>query len=141
MKKQLYNTIRQLVMLFEALTLRRLLINRFVLVIVLAVLLTGGVQGYVSANNGGTIDGYVVDGNGDPVEGAQVNIQELGIRNQYDGNTTTTNEDGYFVFTGQTEFLEFRIRVTTENSQAVERHHLYFEGQEREVTIVLDAES
>ncbi|MDR9431813.1 MAG: carboxypeptidase-like regulatory domain-containing protein [Natronomonas sp.] len=140
MKKQVYTTLRQIALLFEALTVRQLLFNRFVILVVFALALSGSAQVYVSMNDSGTIEGQVVDQNGEPVEGAQVTVQELGIRNQYDGDTTTTDENGYYKFTGQTQLLEFRVRVTTEDAQTVERHHLYFQGQNTDINVVLDTE-
>ncbi|WP_254533998.1 carboxypeptidase-like regulatory domain-containing protein [Natrinema gelatinilyticum] len=140
MKEALYNTLRQIALLFEAVTVRRLLFNRFVLVIVLTLALTGAVQGYAAMNSDGTIQGQVVNENGEPIAGAEVSIQQLGIRNQYEGNSTTTDENGRFEFTGQENLLEFRIRVTTEDAATVERHHLYFRGQNREINFVLQTE-
>jgi hypothetical protein len=141
MKKQLYTTLRQLALLFEALTVRQLLFNRFLLLVVFALALSGSAQLYVSMNDSGIIEGQVVDQNDEPIEGARVTVQELGIRNQYDGDTTTTDENGYYKFTGQTQLLEFRVRVTTEDARAVERHHLYFQGQNTEINVVLDTEA
>lgn len=139
MKDQLYATLRQLVMLFESLTIHRLLINRFVLVIVLMLAITGVVQGYMSMNDNGHIQGQVVDENGDPVAGAEVTIERMNIRNQFEGANTTTDENGYYEFTDQTTLLEFRIRVTKDEATVVERHHLYFRGQDKEINLVLES--
>lgn len=126
-------------MLLESLTLRRLLVNRFAIVVVVALLLTGSVQAYADMNNEGHISGRVVDDDGDPVAGATVYIQRVNIRNQLGRINTTTDENGYYEFTNQTRLLEFRLEAMKEGvgSSGVSRHHLYFRGQNSQITIVI----
>lgn len=139
MLKQLTDTVRQLWLLLESLTLRRLLFNRFTVVIVAALLLTGSVQAYADMNNEGHVTGRVVDEDGDPVPGATVYIQRVNVRNQLGRINTTTDENGYFEFTNQTRLLEYRIEAVKEGvgSSGVTRHHLYFRGQNTNLTIVI----
>lgn len=139
----LYETGRQLLMLLESLTLRRLLLNRFTLVIVCALLLTGSVGAYAQANNDGQISGRVVDADGDPVANATVYLQRVNIRNQLGRVNTTTDENGYFEFTDQTRTLEFRMHAVKEGlgSSKTTRHHLYFRGQNTQVTIVIQVDT
>lgn len=142
MRKQIKDTVRQLRQLLRMITLRRLLVNRFVMVAVAALLLTVSVQGYVAANNEGKITGQVVDEDGDPVANATVYIQEVNIRNQAGATKTTTDTNGYYEFTNQTELLEFRIWAVKENGgqSPQTRHHLYFRGQSTTIQIVINAD-
>lgn len=139
MREQLYNTVRQLLLLIESLTLRKLLLNRFTVVIVTFLLLAGAVQGFAAANDQGTVTGRVVDEDGDPVANATVYIERVNIRNQLGKVNTTTDADGYYEFTNQTRLLEFRIHAVKEGvgSSEVTRHHLYFRGQNTEIDIVI----
>jgi hypothetical protein len=139
MRDQLFDTLRQLLLLVESLTLRKLLLNRFTIVIVAFLLLAGSVQAYAAANNQGTVTGRVVDTNGDPVADATVFIERVNIRNQLGKVNTTTDADGYYEFTNQTRLLEFRIQAVKEGvgESRVTRHHLYFRGQNTDITIVV----
>lgn len=139
----LYKTGRQLLMLLESLTLRRLLLNRFTLVIVCVALITGSVGAYAQANDDGQISGRVVDSDGDPVAGATVYIQRVNIRNQLGRVNTTTDENGYFEFTGQTETLEFRIRAVKEGlgTSKTTRNHLYFRGQNTHIEVIIQPDT
>lgn len=138
MKDQISNTVRQIKILFGALTLRDLLVNRLAFVIVVVLLITGSVQGYASMNADGNISGQVTDADGEPVAGADVVLQRLNIRNQLGRVNTTTDENGYYEFTGQTELLEFRITVTKEGYEStVIRHHLYFKGQNNQIDVTI----
>jgi hypothetical protein len=143
MRQQLFDTLRQLRLLLGSLTLRRLLLNRFTIVIVAALLLTGSVQAYADMNNEGTISGRVVDEDGDPVAGATVYIQRVNIRNQLGRVNTTTDENGYYEFTNQTRLLEFRLQAVKEGvgSSTVTRHHLYFRGQSSRIDIVIQSDA
>jgi hypothetical protein len=143
MRQQLFDTLRQLRMLLGSLTLRRLLLNRFTIVIVVALLLTGSVQAYADMNNDGNVSGRVVDEDGDPVAGATVYIQRVNIRNQLGRVNTTTDENGYYEFTNQTRLLEFRIQAEKDGvgSSPVTRHHLYFRGQNSQITIVIQSDA
>jgi membrane protease subunit (stomatin/prohibitin family) len=106
-------------------------------------LLTGSVQAYADMNNEGNVSGRVVDENGDPVAGATVHIQRVNIRNQLGRVNTTTDENGYYEFTNQTMLLEFRIQAVKEGvgSSPVTRHHLYFRGQNSQITIVIQSDA
>lgn len=139
----IYETGRQLLMLLESLTLRRLLVNRFMLVIVCVALITGSVGAYAGANDDGHISGRVVDTDGDPVANATVYLQRVNIRNQLGRVNTTTDENGYFEFTGQTKTLEFRMHAVKDGlgSSKTTRHHLYFRGQNTQITIVIEADT
>jgi len=136
---KLPNKLRQLVLLFQNVRMRGLLTNRITIVAVIFLLLGFGVSGYVSANDDGTVEGVVLDELGNPVQNATVTIEPVGIRNQGQKAETTTNGDGRFTFTGRTELLEFRISAQKPGvgSSPVERHHLHFKGQNKEVTIVI----
>lgn len=139
MLEQLFNTVRQLFMLRESMTLRKLLLNRFAIVIIVALLLTGSVQAYAETHNEGHLSGRVVDQDGDPVANATVYLQRVNVRNQLGRINTTTNENGYYEFTNQTQLLEFRLEAVKEGvgSSRVTRHHLYFRGQNEQITIVI----
>lgn len=142
MRDQLYATIRQLGMLIESLTLRQVLLNRFTVVMLVCLLMTGSVQAYAAANNEGHVRGQVVDSNGEPVENATVYIERVNIRNQLGRINTTTDSDGSFEFTNQTKLLEFRIWAIAEDGgrSVVQREHLYFRGQNTEVVIVVTSD-
>lgn len=130
-------TLRQLLLLWESLTVRRLLFNRFVAILVVAIVLSSGVQAYASLNSDGHVHGRVVDQDGDPVANATVYIQRVNIRNQLGRVNVTTNETGYYEFTNQTRLLEFRIYAVKDGvgKSKVTRHHLYFRGQNVKIDI------
>jgi len=139
MKDSVSNTARQIKLLFGSFTLRDLLTNRLVIVIVLVLVVSGSVQALTSMNDDGNISGQVMNADGEPVAGANVVIQGLNIRSQTGGANTTTNENGYYEFTNQTDVLEFRLSVTKEGYKSTEiRHHLYFKGQNERIDVTLN---
>lgn len=139
MRESISKTARQIKLLFGSFTLRDLLTNRIVLVIILALVISGSVQAFASMNNDGNISGYVTNTDGEPVAGANVVIQKLTIRSQAGGVNTTTNESGYYEFTNQTDVLEFRLSVTKEGYESTEiRRHLYFKGQNQQINVILN---
>ncbi|WP_411965848.1 carboxypeptidase-like regulatory domain-containing protein [Haloferax sp. YSMS24] len=134
-------SVRQLALLAkETLSWKTVFLNKFVIIIVLGLVLWAGmVQPYITANDDGTISGTVVDSSGEPVEGATVVAQRLMTKNQEAPISTTTNENGQFVFEDKTRWLEFRIHAEKSSVRTeTERHHLYFRGQNTDLTIVLD---
>jgi len=118
----------------ETITLRRLLLNRFVILAVLLVAVTGLViPSYTATRSDGRIEGTVVDADGEPVEGATVSIQKLKLKSQRPYVSTNTSADGQFHFRGKTTYIEFRIYAEKEGvgRSAVKNVHLYFRGQNR----------
>jgi len=140
---KLPKTLQQIALLVrETVTLRKLFLNRFVLLAALLVLANFViVQPHVAANNDGRISGTVVDESGEPIENATVYIQKLELKSQNPYETTTTGNDGQFVYTNKTDYIEFRIYAETENGQQseVQQHHLYYRGQNKDnIKIVID---
>ncbi|WP_255171116.1 carboxypeptidase-like regulatory domain-containing protein [Natrononativus amylolyticus] len=128
----------------EKVTVRKLLFNRISIVLAVALVISIGVFGYVSANNDGNIRGTVVDANGDPVEDATVILGEERRLGQNPTHETTTDSNGEYQFTGMEEVLEFRLQAfgpdeTTESEQL--RIHLNFQGENYEQDLVLDQSS
>lgn len=140
---KLPTTIRQFKVIGESLSLRQLLLNRFVGVVIVLLLATAAAQGYAQTNDDGHVTGQVVDENGDPVANATVTIERVNIRSQLGKMRTTTDVDGYYEFTGKTKLLEFRIQAAKDGvgSSTVERHHLYFRGQNANFDLVITDES
>ena len=138
MKDSIFSTLRQIRLLFGSLSLRDLLVNRLVLVIVVTLVVTGSVQVFASANNDGHFSGQVTNAAGEPVADATVVIQGLNIRSQTGRENTTTDENVYYEFPNQTDLLEFRIIVTKEGYEStVIRYHLYFKGQNDQIDVTL----
>ena len=134
-------SLRQLVLLAkETLSWKQVLLNRFVIVItVVLVLWVGLTAPYVAAHDDGNISGTVVDASGDPVNNATVVAQRLMTKNQDPPISTTTDENGRFIFENKSNWLEFRIHIKKDGEVSNwERHHLYFEGQNSDLTIVFD---
>lgn len=132
--------VRQLALLArEVLTLRQLLFNRFTLLLVVFLLIGGGMQGYVTANNDGQISGTVVGPDGDPVANANVTMRPIGSETVGSSQTTYTDDDGQFVFRDQTRVLEFSIFASKSGlgGSPEKRTHLYFRGQNIDVTLVI----
>lgn len=140
---KLPKTLRQLALLVRnTVTLRKLIFNRFVILVIVLLLANFAlVQPHVTANNGGQMSGTVVDESGDPIENATVYIQKLALKNQDPYESTTTGSDGQFTFTDKPDYIEFRIYAETRNGQQseVQQHHLYFRGQNKmDLEIVID---
>lgn len=131
--------IRQFMVIGESLSLRQLVLNRFVGIIVILLLATAATQGYAQTNDDGHVSGRVVDENGDPVANATITIERVNIRNQLGKMRTTTDANGYYEFTGKTQLLEFRTQAVKDGvgSSVVERHHLYFRGQNTNINLVI----
>jgi len=138
-------SIRQLwLLLRETMSFRRLVFNRFVLVVLLVAVLTAGAAGYASVNDDGTVRGVVVDGDGDPVAGANVSLRSQTFEGVPDVKRTTTDADGEFTFdsyraNGEVA-LEFRL--SAEKSGVGEsgtcRRHVYYPDQSVRVTLSLN---
>lgn len=135
-------TVRQLALLVrEWVTLRKLLLNRFVIVLVVVVAFTVGGGAYMDANDGNRIDGRVVDADGDPVENATVVLSAISLRGVPSRVTTQTNADGEFAFPSYNErgqaTLEFRIwALAPDGTKSIEEHHhVAFPKQSRSVVI------
>ncbi|RQH02562.1 carboxypeptidase-like regulatory domain-containing protein [Natrarchaeobius oligotrophus] len=136
--KRITEPIRQIGLLVGGtLTLRRLLLHRVTILLVVTLVLAGGTMIYVNANNDGTISGQVVGPDGEPVEDATVHIWPIHLQSVQQERTTTTDANGEFEFTDQTDLLEFRIQASHDDlGTSEERHeHLYFEGQNVEIEL------
>lgn len=122
----------------ETVSVRRLLINRFTILIAVVLVASVAVQGYVVANNDGYVTGQVVDDDGDPVANANVTLSPQTVAGVPNPQSTTTDENGEFEFRDQS-LLEFTIQAEHKESGESEtnRYHLYFKGQNKEVTLVL----
>jgi len=123
----------------ETVSVRRLLINRFTILVAVVLVASVAAQGYVAANDDGRITGQVVDESGDPVPNANVTLSPQTVAGVPDPQTTTTDENGEFEFQDGS-LLEFTIKAEHGEIGASEtqRHHLYFQGQNKEVTLVLE---
>ena len=126
----------------ETITLRRLPLNRFVILAVLLVAVNGLViQPYTATRSDGRIEGTVVDADGEPVEGATVSIQKMKLKTQRPYVSTNTSANGQFRFTGKTTYIEFRIYAKREGvgRSAVKNVHLYFRGQNKgDIRLILN---
>lgn len=137
--------LRQIALLVtEAVSIRRLLLNRFVIVLAVVLLATVGGNAYMNQNDSDLLTGTVVTEDGAPVENATVAIEVVGIENIVNRNETRTDSAGRFSVpnysgSGDVAGMELRIRVTTEDgyeSPTVFRHAL-FPDQNLNVHIVL----
>lgn len=123
----------------EVVSVRRLLLNRFTIIIIVTLVAAVALQGFVAANNDGQFTGQVVDSEGEPVEDATVAFTPQTLAGVPETERTTTDENGEFAFEDPS-VLEFRIQAQHEELGRSEgqHHHLYFLGQNTEVTIVID---
>lgn len=123
----------------ETISFRRLLINRFTILIAVVLVASVAVQGYVAANNDGYVTGQVVDADGDPVANATVTLSPQTVAGVPDPQSTTTDENGEFEFQDDS-LLEYTIKAQHPElgESETQRHHLYFEGQNTEVTLVIE---
>ena len=138
-------SVRQLALLVrEWGSLRKLLLNRFTVILVVLVAFTAGGQAYVQANDGNRVDGTVVDADGDPVANATVVLSATSLRGVPSRMTTRTDAEGEFSFSNYNErgqaTLEFRIWAITPDGTESERdrHHVDFPRQSRTVVIRFD---
>lgn len=132
-------TIRQFwILARDGLSWQTVLLNRFTITLVLIVVITAGAQAYITTHDSGTITGQVVDESGDPVTNVTVVLVEMGLKNQVNRQTQTTDSTGHFSFP-DTNALEFRIYAQNGELQSdVQRIHLYYRGQPYQVTLVLN---
>jgi len=136
--------IRQLYLVTrETVTLRWLVLNRFVALILVVILVAGGTQAYIAANDEAHLSGTVVDGNGDPVVNATVEMRSSSWEARF-SRTTTTDENGKFLFDpynmASERALSFRLTATKEGlgSTQTDRMHVLFRNQSVHVDIVID---
>jgi len=129
----------------ETLSLRLLLFNRFVIVLVLVLAATMGATAYMDRNDGDRLTGTVVTEGGAPVGNATVSVDVVGIENVVNSNETTTNAAGRFTIpnysgTGTAAGMELRIRVTTADGyeSPTAFRHAYFPDQNMHIRIVLE---
>jgi len=140
MKLPLPLAVRQLVLLArEAFTIRELLWNRFTILLVVLLLLGVGMQGYMTANDDGRISGTVIGPDEEPVANANVTMRPIGSETVGSSQTVQTDENGAFVFRNQTRVLQFSISASKPGigSSPEQRIHLYFRGQNTDVTLEL----
>lgn len=138
------SSVRQLWLLVtEWITLRRLLLNRFMLLLLVVVAFTVAGQAYMQTNDDNRIDGQVLDADGDPVSNATVVLSAISLRGVPTRVTTRTNAEGEFVFPNYNErgqaTLEFRIWATTPDGVSSQkyRYHVDFPRQSKTVVIRL----
>ncbi|WP_247004318.1 carboxypeptidase-like regulatory domain-containing protein [Halosolutus gelatinilyticus] len=122
----------------EAISVRQLLYNRFTILLAVLLLVSIPVQGYAAANSDGYVTGQVVDGDGEPIANATVTLSPQTIAGVPDTQSTTTDGAGEFEFRDES-LLEFTIEAQhpERGESETRRHHLYFKGQNTEVTLVL----
>ena len=138
MKLPLPMAVRQLALLArETFTLRGLLWNRFTLLLIVLLLLGGGMQGYITANDDGRISGTVIGPDEEPVANANVTMRPIGSETVGSSQTTLTDENGEFLFADQNRVLQFSVSANKPGvgSSPKRRIHLYFRGQNTDVTL------
>lgn len=133
MKKKLPPLLRLVVQTF---TLRRLVFNRFVFIVLVLSGLAVGANAYIADNQGEQVTGQVVTADGDPVSNTTLVLKKIRPLHSTEQETTRTDQDGRFVFENQTN-LEYIIEVETEQGSATERRHVYFRGQSIHVTLIV----
>jgi hypothetical protein len=80
---------------------RRLLRNRYAVVLGLLALAVGAWNAYVAAHDDGIVEGRVVGPDGAPVAGVTVTLRERTLTTLEPRATTRTGRDGSFRFAGQ----------------------------------------
>lgn len=85
--------------------MKRLLLNRFVIVALTIVVIVGAWNIYVSLHDHGMLAGQVVDAAGHPVAGATVILFTHDFVTQVEKARTTTNADGDFHFANNDSHL------------------------------------
>jgi hypothetical protein len=90
---------------------------------------------YVAGNDDGLIRGRVLDADGAPVADARVELQEKTINLLKQPAVETTDAEGRFEYQDMA-IIEFVIGARKEGVGRSERqqHHLYFKGQNYELT-------
>ena len=123
----------------EVVSVRQLLLNRITIILVVVLIGTFAVQGFVGANNDGYVTGQVVTSDGEPVAGAEVTMTPRTLAGTPSPVRTVTDEDGTFEF-HDPSLIEFTIEAEHEEygTSVTTRHHLHFEGQNTEVEIVFN---
>jgi hypothetical protein len=126
-------------LLGEIVTLRKLLFNRFTLLVIVILLASTGVTGFVAANDDGVVEGRVVDHGGEPVEGARVVLRDIPLQGVVKTTSTTTGPDGRFEFANQSKLLEYQLVVELNGTEVLSEHnHLLFRGQHQSVELRLN---
>lgn len=127
-------------LIVEVVTLRQLLFNRFTVVLFVLAFASFGGGLYADANDDGRISGEVITDDGEAVTNATVHLKRVPLGGGVvKTESTTTDEQGEFLFTNRTDVLEFQIIVTKSGTRlTAERFHLYFYGQNRHVTVVVE---
>lgn len=137
--------LKQIVLLVtESFSMRRVFLNRFVIIIAIILFATAGATAYMDQNGDNRLTGTVVTEDGTPVENATVEVEVVGIENIINTGETTTDAGGQFAVPnysggGDAAGMELRIRVITETgyeSPTVFRH-AHFPDQNMNVEIVL----
>ena len=115
-----------------------LLRNRYVVVFGSLALATAAWNGYVALNDDGRIAGRVVAADGQPVAGATVALYERTLTTLEPRGTTTTADDGGFLFTGML-LHHFVLEARKEGVGAAPRtaYRLYFRGQNVTLSVPL----
>lgn len=123
----------------QTVSVRRLVINRFTILIAVVLIASIALQGYVAVNNDGYVTGQVVDEDGNPVANATVTLSPQTVAGVPDPQSTTTDENGEFEFQDQS-LLEFTIQAQHEElgESKTDQYHLYFQGQNTEVDLVVE---
>lgn len=139
------SSVRQLALLVrEWISLRKLFLNRFTVLLLVVLAFTVAGQAYVQTNDGNRIDGMVIDADGDPVSNATVVLSAISLRGVPTRVTTHTNADGEFAFPNYNErgqaTLEFRIWATSPDGRASPqyRYHVDFPRQSKSIVIRLN---
>jgi hypothetical protein len=138
MKIPIPAVVRQLGLLIrETVSIRMLVVNRITIVLLALLLLSGVSQAYITTNDDGRISGTVVGPDGEPVRDANVTMRPIGSETVGSENTTYTDDDGRFAFTDQARVLQFEISASKGGlgQSEVQRIHLYFRGQNTDVTL------
>jgi hypothetical protein len=131
-------------LLRESLSLRRVLVNRFTVVLAIILLATTGANGFMDNNDGDRLTGTVVSEDGTPVENATVTVRAVGIENQIASTEVVTDGSGQFViddYSGSADSgVDLRIRVRTEDGYEGPTfyRHTFFPGQSIDVRLRLD---
>lgn len=133
---QVPSSIRQLALLIKETVDWRFLFLNWITIVVVSVIAASLVgAAYVDETSNGTIEGTVVDENGEPVSGVEVTLRRIEVASVNKVDETTTNENGRFRFEDHKNILELEIVVTTESGEVTKHKHLYYRGQDTEITV------
>lgn len=116
-------------------------INWNLAILAAAAVIALGLFLWTSATRTGEIRGVVMDASGAPVAGATVRLREKTLNLIKEGVTTTTDDQGRYLFTDQAIIEFFLDAVGPSGLRSEEaRYHLYFPGQDFSVPdpLVLD---